>query len=64
MLDKIRRFWWAVAAACVGAGLILAVVLWPGSSGGRNLPPTRARAYAAWRACLVTGTAGLSDPQA
>ncbi len=48
MLDKIRRFWWAVAAACVGAGLILAVVLWPGSSGGRNLPPTRARAYAAW----------------
>jgi alcohol dehydrogenase class IV len=64
MLEKARRLWWVAAAVCVGAGVILAVVLWPSSSGGRNLPPTRARVYAAWRACLVTGTAGLSDPQA
>lgn len=64
MLDKAKHFWWAVVAAFVGVGVILAVVLWPSSSGGRNLPPTRARVYAAWRACLVTGTSGLSDPQA
>lgn len=64
MLEKARRLWWVGAAVCAAAGVILAVALWPGSSGGRNLPPTRARVYAAWRACLVTGTSGLSDPQA
>jgi basic membrane lipoprotein Med (substrate-binding protein (PBP1-ABC) superfamily) len=64
MAGYARRFWWAIAAVLAGAGLITAVALWPTSSRGRSLPPTRARIYAAWRACLVTGPAGLSDPQA
>jgi basic membrane lipoprotein Med (substrate-binding protein (PBP1-ABC) superfamily) len=64
MMRKVGRFWWAIVAVCLGAGVILAAVLWPSSSGGRDLPPTRARVYAAWRACMVTGASGLSDPQA
>ena len=64
MWGKVKRLWWVIAAVCVGAAVILAVVLWPGASGGRNLPPTRARVYGAWRACMVTGPSGLGDPQA
>jgi ABC-type molybdate transport system substrate-binding protein len=45
--------------------IILGVLLWPSGSGAATgLPPTRARVYAAWRACLVTGPAGIGDAQA
>lgn len=64
MVGYVKRFWWAASAVSAGLAVVLAVVLWPTSSAGRYLPPARARLFAAWRACLVTGPAGLSDPQA
>lgn len=37
-------------------------LLWPSST--RDLPPTRARVYQAFDACLLTGARGLADPAA
>jgi hypothetical protein len=36
----------------------------PWSTGGRALPPARARAYENVDACLLTGARGLADPSA
>lgn len=59
------RLWWVFVAVSGAVVIIIAVMLWPDGNGhSRSLPPTRARAYASWRACMVTGPAGLADPQA
>jgi hypothetical protein len=47
-----------VAAAGVTGGLLIA------GSGGRALPPVRARVYENVDACLLTGRQGVSDPAA
>jgi hypothetical protein len=52
-----------VAAAVVAIGIGLAIWLWPGHN-GRALPPVRARVYTSKRACLLTGTQGLTEPGA
>jgi basic membrane lipoprotein Med (substrate-binding protein (PBP1-ABC) superfamily) len=61
MIGMLKRKWWLVAAV-VALAIVLAALLWPRSTPGRVLPPTRQRAYSAWRACLVTGSEGLADP--
>jgi len=46
----------AAVVAGVTAGVLLSV------SGGRSLPPARARVYANVDACLLTGASGVNDP--
>jgi basic membrane lipoprotein Med (substrate-binding protein (PBP1-ABC) superfamily) len=45
----------------VVVAVVLLVALWP-SAPARTLPPTRARQYTAFDACLLTGSQGLADP--
>lgn len=53
------------AAAGVSGGLALSGAPLPWSaSGGRVLPPARARVYENVDACLLTGAQGLADPAA
>jgi hypothetical protein len=52
-----------VAVAGAALGLVVPGVRWPGS-GGRSLPPSRARVYENVDACLLTGSRGLADPAA
>lgn len=52
------------AVAGVGIGLAVSGAPLPWSSGGRPLPPARARVYEDVDACLLTGASGLNDPQA
>lgn len=54
----------ATAVAGVGIGLAVSGGPLPWSSGGRALPPARARVYESVDACLLTGPAGLADPDA
>jgi hypothetical protein len=49
------------AVAGVALGLVVSGVRWPGS-GGRSLPPSRARVYENVDACLLTGARGVADP--
>lgn len=51
------------AVAGVALGLVASGVRWPWS-GGRSLPPPRARVYENVDACLLTGARGLADPAA
>jgi len=50
--------------AGVALGLVVSGVRLPWSSGGRVLPPVRARVYENVDACLLTGARGLADPVA
>ena len=52
------------AVAGVGIGLAVSGAPLPWSSGGRVLPPARARVYEDVDACLLTGARGLADPTA
>jgi hypothetical protein len=54
----------STAVAAVGVGLAVSGAPLPWSSGGRVLPPARARAYENVDACLLTGPKGLADPTA
>jgi hypothetical protein len=56
-----RHRWWFMGVGVVIVGVVLLVVLWP-SAPARTLPPTRARQYTAFDACLLTGSQGLADP--
>lgn len=53
-----------IAVAGVVAGVVVALTGTGASSQTRPLPPTRARAYDARQACLLTGARGLADPAA
>jgi basic membrane lipoprotein Med (substrate-binding protein (PBP1-ABC) superfamily) len=58
---------WLLLGLCtvvagVGIGLAFSGAPLPWSSGGRALPPTRARVYENVDACLLTGSSGLNDP--
>ncbi|MEV6010148.1 hypothetical protein AB0M29_25450 [Streptomyces sp. NPDC051976] len=52
----------AVVAAAAVAGIVVAAT--GGSGHGRDLPPTRARAYTEQQACLLTPAGGLADSAA
>ena len=55
----------AAVVVVVGTGLAVSGAPLPWSpSGGRVLPPTRARVYENVDACLLTGAQGLADPTA
>jgi hypothetical protein len=54
----------AAAVAGTGIGLVISGAPLPWSSGGRVLPPVRARVYENVDACLLTGARGLADPAA
>lgn len=62
----LRRRWWITGGAVlVVAGLVTATVLWP--SDGRQglpIPPSRARTYTAFDACLLTDAQGLASAPA
>jgi len=61
------RWVWVTVSVVVVAGVALGLavwgVRWPGS-GGRSLPPPRARVYENVDACLLTGARGVADPAA
>ncbi len=58
------RWVWAAGAGALAVVVGLSVWLaWP-SGKTVSYPPTRARQYIAFTACLLTGPAGLSDAQA
>lgn len=63
-MAHIGRHWWSAAAAVVAvlAGGITWLV-WPAGKQTYD-PPERSRQYIAFTACLLTGPAGLGDPQA
>ncbi len=54
----------SAAVAGVAVGLVVSGSPLPWSSGGRVLPPVRARVYENVDACLLTSAAGLADPAA
>jgi basic membrane lipoprotein Med (substrate-binding protein (PBP1-ABC) superfamily) len=56
-----RHRWWLVGGGCLIVAVVLLVILWP-STTTRALPPTRARHYTAFQACLLTDGQGLADP--
>jgi basic membrane lipoprotein Med (substrate-binding protein (PBP1-ABC) superfamily) len=60
-----RNRWW-IGVAAAGAAAVVAVVflLLPGSAPGRVLPPTRARAYTDFQACLLTDSGGIAQADA
>lgn len=68
LVKRLRGHWvvLGLCSAAAGAGIALAVsgAPLPWSSGGRTLPPARARVYENVDACLLTGASGLADPQA
>ncbi|MET9261291.1 hypothetical protein [Amycolatopsis sp. NPDC004079] len=59
----MRRWVVAAAAGIVVAGAVAAAVWWP-SGDDSGLPPARARVYADFSACLLTGGQGLASPGA
>jgi basic membrane lipoprotein Med (substrate-binding protein (PBP1-ABC) superfamily) len=58
---RTRRFWWITGITLVVA-ISVGIAVW--SHHGRQLPPTRARAYQDFQACLLTGDHGVTDPAA
>lgn len=60
------RWVWLTLGGAVAAGVAVGLVVsGAGSpSGGRSLPPVRARVYENVDACLLTGARGLADPVA
>ncbi|MGK3204327.1 hypothetical protein [Amycolatopsis sp. MEPSY49] len=60
----MRRGWVvATAVGIVVVGGVAVAIRWP-SGGGDGLPPARARVYADFSACLLTGEQGLASPGA
>ena len=59
----MRRWWVAAAAGVVVAGVAAVLVWWPDHDDSA-LPPARARVYADFSACLLTGGQGLASPGA
>lgn len=59
----MRRGWVIAAAGVVVAGGVAVAIWWP-SGHDDGLPPARARVYADFSACLLTGAQGLAAPGA
>ncbi|WP_328456734.1 hypothetical protein [Amycolatopsis sp. NBC_00438] len=57
----MRRFWWAVVAGVILVAGVAVLLWWPRGD-DRGLPPARARVYADYSACLLTGPEGLAAP--
>lgn len=55
-----RNKWWVAAGVAVIVGA--SAVLWLARPSGPEEPPSRAREYIEFQACLLTGAEGLSDP--
>lgn len=63
MLGSLRRYrWWVVGV--LGLALASGVVLALTTPWERSVPPSRAREYLDFQACLLTGADGLTDPDA
>lgn len=61
----LRRYWWAATAGVAAVGIVLGVLVTrPSHPAARTLPPTRARAYTAFDACLLTDADGVAGAQA
>jgi hypothetical protein len=60
----LRRYWWAATAVVAALGIGLGVFLARPSHPARALPPTRARVYTTFDACLLTDAAGIGSAQA
>jgi hypothetical protein len=67
-VTKLQGRWvlLGLCTAVAGTGIAVAVsgAPLPWSTGGRTLPPARARAYENVDACLLAGAHGLADPSA
>lgn len=67
-MTKLQGRWvlLGLCTAVAGTGIAVAVsgAPLPWSTGGRTLPPARARAYENVDACLLAGAHGLADPSA
>jgi hypothetical protein len=61
VLGWARRFWWLLVAVVIG---VFAVVVWWPTSAPQTLPSSRAKVFAAFDACLLTGAQGLATPGA
>lgn len=59
-----RWRWWVIAVSLVAVAGGLAVWLFRSPGRAADDPPARTRQYVAFRACLLTGPAGLGDPTA
>lgn len=57
-----KRWLWWVAGSGTAVAVGLGVWFWLGT-GGRYIPPARARVYTDFSACLLTGPGGLADGQ-
>ena len=64
MVRWLRKYWWAATAVVAALGIGLGVFLTHPSHPARALPPTRARVYTAFDACLLTDAAGVGSAQA
>lgn len=63
-MQRVRRRWWWLAASIAVA--LAGGIVWLAWPSGRLVydPPARSHQYIAFTACLLTGPAGLDDPQA
>lgn len=64
MIGWLRRYWWAVTAGVVVVGVGLGVYLARPEASHRVLPPSRARVYTGFDACLLTDSAGIGSARA
>jgi hypothetical protein len=64
-LRAVKR-WGVRKTSAVSAAVVIALIagVWALQSGSPSQPAPRARAYAAFDACLLTGSSGLSAPEA